>query len=192
MRDTHIKNYYDILGVARDALADEIKKAYRKLAIKHHPDTAKTDNTRDFCKIQEAYDVLIDDKKRGIYDEQLRRHQSQPSPTRMYYTDQGPRTPVLYEEPYYLELILTPEEAAHGITIPLTIPIEKPCPYCLHRDYIFKFMCNYCHGSGIMTVRQRVNLDIPPVRSHRATFEISLNDFSPIPQWLKILVTVDH
>lgn len=60
-------NYYKILGVARTAGADEIKKAYRKLARKHHPD-AGGDEAR-FKEINEAYEVLSDDKKRKMYDQ---------------------------------------------------------------------------------------------------------------------------
>ena len=60
------KDYYKILGVAKTASADEIKKAYRKLARKHHPDVNPNDKTAEskFKELQEAYDVLKDEKKR--------------------------------------------------------------------------------------------------------------------------------
>ncbi|HTR54680.1 MAG TPA: DnaJ C-terminal domain-containing protein [Kofleriaceae bacterium] len=62
---------YDTLGVARTASADEIRKAYRKLARKHHPDVNPGDATAEaaFKKIAAAYDVLGDDAKRKAYDE---------------------------------------------------------------------------------------------------------------------------
>ena len=65
------KDYYATLGVAKDAAADEIKKAYRKLARKHHPDANKSDpkSEETFKEISEAYDVLSDDAKRKEYDE---------------------------------------------------------------------------------------------------------------------------
>ena len=63
------KNYYDILGVSKDASAEEIKKAYLKLAKKYHPDTSKEDNAEEMmAKINEAYDVLSDERKRAKYD----------------------------------------------------------------------------------------------------------------------------
>ena len=64
------QDFYTVLGVARDASADEIKKSYRKLAMKHHPDR-DTDGKGDdgkFKQINEAYDVLKDDQRRAAYD----------------------------------------------------------------------------------------------------------------------------
>jgi curved DNA-binding protein len=65
-------DYYQILGVNRDATADEIKKAYRKLAMKHHPDKAKGDKHQaeeKFKQISEAYAVLSNPEKKKAYDE---------------------------------------------------------------------------------------------------------------------------
>lgn len=61
------KDYYDILGVARNASKEDIKKAYYKLAHKHHPDKAKGEDKK-FKEINEAYQILGDEKKRNEYD----------------------------------------------------------------------------------------------------------------------------
>ncbi len=67
------KDYYEILGVSKDATADDLKRAYRKLAKQYHPDAQHTDEDKKnaeakFKEINEAYSVLSDDNKRAQYD----------------------------------------------------------------------------------------------------------------------------
>ena len=65
------RDYYEVLDVAKAASADEIKKSYRRLARKYHPDVNKSDAGTEakFKEVQEAYDVLSDEKKRQAYDQ---------------------------------------------------------------------------------------------------------------------------
>jgi len=66
------RDYYEILGVQRDASKDDIKKAYRQLALKHHPDMnkdKKKEAEEKFKELSEAYEVLADDEKRKRYDQ---------------------------------------------------------------------------------------------------------------------------
>lgn len=64
------RDYYEVLGVSRDASADEIKKAYRSLARKYHPDVNKEpDAAEKFKEAKDAYEVLSDDQKRATYDQ---------------------------------------------------------------------------------------------------------------------------
>ena len=64
-------DYYQTLGVGREATAAEIKKAYKKLAMKHHPDRNQGDKSSEkkFKELSEAYEVLKDPQKRAAYDQ---------------------------------------------------------------------------------------------------------------------------
>lgn len=88
------KDYYATMGVPRTASADDIKKAYRKLARKYHPDVSKEANAEEkFKEVQEAYEVLKDSKKRGAYDQLGSQWQGgqefRPPPGWQVYTDFG-------------------------------------------------------------------------------------------------------
>ena len=67
------RDYYEVLGVEKGADQKEIKKAYRRLAQKFHPDRNPDDNTaaEKFREVSEAYEVLSDREKRKLYDETL-------------------------------------------------------------------------------------------------------------------------
>src|SRR5438105_1087858 len=67
------RDYYDVLGVTKNASEDDIKKAYRKLAMKHHPDRNQGDDAKKsedkFKEAKEAYEMLSDSQKRAAYDQ---------------------------------------------------------------------------------------------------------------------------
>jgi len=64
------RDYYEVLGVARDASAEDVKKAFRKLAMQYHPDRNHGDAeaAEKFKEASEAYEVLADPEKRSVYD----------------------------------------------------------------------------------------------------------------------------
>src|SRR3954470_7865482 len=70
MATTEKRDYYEVLGLAREATVDDIKKAYRRMAVKYHPDKnpGDADAEEKFKEAAEAYGVLSDDEKRARYD----------------------------------------------------------------------------------------------------------------------------
>ena len=65
------KDFYDVLGVAKDASDRDIKKAFRRMAMKYHPDRNPDDNAAEdaFKEVNEAYEVLSDKQKKAAYDQ---------------------------------------------------------------------------------------------------------------------------
>jgi len=70
--NNELPNYYEILGIPRDATQGEIKKKFRELAKKTHPDKTKDDSEEEMVELNKAYEVLSDEKNREKYDKYLK------------------------------------------------------------------------------------------------------------------------
>jgi curved DNA-binding protein CbpA len=107
----HIDDYYRVLGVSQDATTPEIRRAYRRLARRHHPDrNPKPDGPERFRAVAEAYAVLNDPARRARYD-----HTLQPPAQR----DPPRATPAVLTRRGVLEL--SAREARRAATMPLTL-----------------------------------------------------------------------
>ena len=170
-------DYYEILGVPRDASAEQVKKAYRRLAMKLHPDVATEDGASErFKQVAEAYEVLADPKKRDIYD-----RGGDPLGGGMGgfnggfgaggfdFTNlvdamfgqqgtRGPRSRVRRGQDALVRLDLELAEAAFGTTKPLRVDTAVLCPRCSGsgaQEGSQPVRCSTCHGQGEVTHVQR-------------------------------------
>jgi len=168
-------DYYDLLGVSRDASPEEIKKAFRRLAMKHHPDRNRDPGAEDrFKEINEAYEVLSDPQKRSVYDRYG--HAGMDSSfargfdgfdlggfgdifdaffggTAARQSRRPQRGPDLR-----LDLPLTFEEAVFGCEKEIEIPRHEPCSVCKGlraEPGTEPEKCSVCGGSGEVRRAQR-------------------------------------
>ena len=153
------EDYYKILGVSRGATKDEIKKAYKDLARKHHPD--KGGNPDTFKKIAGAYGVLEDDQKRSMYD-QFGKDAMEGAPPDIFNMFGGhfpgfgfpDRMRRKTTRDRLLDLDVTMEEAYIGVTVKFRfkrkvfIKGEKPR------------VCSSCHGKGKIAERMTSSMGI--------------------------------
>ncbi|UCF98240.1 MAG: J domain-containing protein [Spirochaetaceae bacterium] len=189
------EDYYDILGVGKDADPDSIRKAYRKEAKKSHPDSSGSENSSArFRKVEEAYETLGDKQKREAYDEQARKRRASAVPlnrqerfTRKPAAEPPPFSPAGESDSSYpfgsavtsaplLEVLLSAEEARHGVTVPVDLPFALPCPECSGQGLWRRLFCFTCGGTGSIRNVQRMVLDIPPGIRNGREFLIGSGD----------------
>lgn len=174
------RDYYDILGVSKNATKAEIKSAFRKLAKKYHPDISKESNTEEkFKEAEEAYAVLSDDEKRKQYDQFGFDGPSFASGSGGGFSGfssggfdfsgfdfsdifsdlfGGSRTsskrPIKGDDKL-VNLTISFKEAVFGCEKDIELDIYEECSNCNGDGGFNKKTCPHCHGSGTITQEQR-------------------------------------
>jgi hypothetical protein len=140
-----MRDYYDVLGVAPDAGADEIKRAHRQLTRRYHPDISGDEASMPVTGIL-ADEVHLDfpsvlsvlDRMRHSFFGSSR--QAGPAP----------------------DLVVTPQEAFWGATVPIHVPVSRTCERCGGRGEVWNDWCADCGGEGDRPALQGVRVRIPP------------------------------
>lgn len=172
------KDYYELLGVNRSAGEDEIKKAYRKLALQHHPDRNPGDKQAEekFKEVSEAYSVLSDAQKRSQYDQFGHAAFGESGPFSGGFDFSGGFEDVFGDifgeffggggsrrrgrgrgEDLRYNLTLKFEEAAFGVEKKIKIPRHGPCETCRGtgaKAGTAPQTCLTCHGRGQVSFQQ--------------------------------------
>jgi DnaJ-class molecular chaperone len=215
------KDYYIVLGVSRGADLKRIKKAYRTVAKKYHPDaTRSNESSKKFREISEAYETLSDEVKRKKYDLELERQGSNIKITNVSEIIEKRRS--LFDEiesvfststddffegflpgffdferggirtkDLYFEAILSSREAERGGLFPITVPLFEPCPRCRKAGFWEDFFCPRCLGYGRIVSEKEFSLSIPPHVKHGTKIKISLEDIGLNDIYLNIVVLID-
>lgn len=174
------RDYYEILGVSRNATEDELKKAYRKLAMKYHPDRNPGDHAAEekFKEAKEAYEVLADQRKRAAYDQYGHAGVDQSAGFGgggFNFSDVfgdigdlfgdifggraggGRRSQAQRGADLRYNLELSLEQAVHGATVEIRIPTLAGCEEC-HGSGARKgtkpVTCTTCDGAGQVRIQQ--------------------------------------
>jgi len=186
-----MRDYYEVLGVAADAGADEIKRAYRQLARRYHPDISGDDRGAAFVELARAYEVLSDPARRRTYDASTRyapvRSRSDwvvplddeiaidfPSVANVLdrmrdaFFAAGPVITLA------AEIVLTAREAFDGVTVPLEVPLRRTCRSCGGRGETWAEWCSGCGGLGEVAANQEMRVRVPAGVREGATFRFSV------------------
>ena len=202
-----MRDYYDILGVAADAGADEIKRAYRQLARRYHPDISGDDRGAAFLELARAYEVLSDPGRRRSYDAALRPAAPYGRPDLVAPLDDevaidfpsvanvldrmrhdffgGSRSVSLSAE-----IVLTAREAFDGITVPLDVPLRLTCPRCGGRGETWAEWCAGCSGLGEVTGSHAMHVRVPARVREGAMFRFSVTGPGAPPTVVEVRVSI--
>jgi molecular chaperone DnaJ len=176
---------YKLLGLPRDASLEEIKRAYRHLAMRHHPDRTQN-NPRDteiFKAVAVAFATLSNPERRAEYDRGLAaserraatpRRRGARATTSDFRRQNTPFGDILEEffqgwggwplerDERALEITLTSQEAQRGVSVPVDIPWKDRCSRCQGSGLAPFSICPGCRGSGFTHGSRRLTLTIPP------------------------------
>lgn len=169
------RDYYEVLGISKSASKDDIKKAYRKLSKKYHPDINKeTDAAEKFKEVKEAYEILSDDQKRAQYDQFGHTDPNQGFGgggdfggfggfedifNTFFGGGSRRRDPNAPRQGADLQYTMTVsfEEAAFGKETDIEIPREETCETCHGtgaKPGTSPETCTHCHGTGQLNIEQ--------------------------------------
>lgn len=175
-----MKNYYEILEIEKNASEEEIKKAYKKMAIKWHPDknlNNKEEAEKKFKEISEAYEILSDSEKKDIYDrygyEGLKHRDNGGgeghSPDDIFNMFFGGNSPFgggfpnehMYHQeqktkPKVVDIPISLKELYNGTKKKITLKLQKLCSTCDGIGGTNTKSCNSCNGRGIKIINKMV------------------------------------
>lgn len=198
-----MRDYYEVLGVAPDAGAAEIKRAYRQLARRYHPDISGEERTCAFLEVARAYEVLGDAARRRSYDLALREsaHRRTDWLADEVAIDFPSVSSVLdrmrtsfFGAPAAIglsaEVELTPEEAFWGASVPLDIQLRHTCRDCGGRGEVWEQWCRTCEGDGEVSAAHPLRLRVPAGVRAGTRFRFSVTPPGAIPTTVEVRITV--
>jgi molecular chaperone DnaJ len=156
------RDYYEVLGVTKNATEAEIKKAYRKLVVKHHPD--KGGDEEKFKEIAEAYDVLSDTKKKQGYDTygHAGPQQGGMNMNDIFSAFGGGGQQMVRKKggDIRIHIELSFEDVFNGVEKKIKYKVQSGCGDCLGKGGTDSQTCGQCGGQGVVTQAMRTPMGI--------------------------------
>jgi molecular chaperone DnaJ len=193
------RDFHSTLGVPAGAGIEAIKQAYRRLALKVHPDTGAEPDPARFREVHEAYLVLSEAARRRSRDAHIgrtwvpmdeigaRRAVNVPGDFASVAPSFGEMLDHIAQNFFgfhrksggpcrrlALEIVLSEEEARSGGRLPIEVPSHEPCPRCAAQAWRWG-LCPLCHGYGLAEISARVMLEIPPGVADGSCYEVTLD-----------------
>lgn len=211
-------NYYDVLGISRQASSSEIKTAYYNQAKQFHPDTTKSANqTKMFQAINEAYSVLSDDNKRMEFDK-LFIGQAHPAKTVNETASDNIVLPITFVQSvqgvsrsiHYSQPVPCKNCKSSGKHKPITVQVpcvqcngtgfqtynrasykmQMKCQYCRGTRYTEQTGCPECNGNGVILSQKLIPVVVPPGTKDNTILRIRKPyDFE---QFLNVKIQIEH
>lgn len=197
-----MRDYYDVLGVSPDAGADEIKRAYRQLTRRYHPDISGDERGAAMADVLLGRDVRCNRRKRRTYDAGAGR-----PPARVDWLsdevaiDFPSMASVLdaMRDSFFgaapcaslaAEIVVSPQEAFWGATVALDLPMRRTCPACGGRGEIWTDWCDPCGGSGEVDATHEMRLRVPAGVREGATFRFTVDPQGAAPMLVEARIRV--
>lgn len=210
---------YFLLGVPRDANQSQIKRAYRVLSHRYHPDHVGPAGEERFLRIKDAYDVLRDPLRRADHNRQLEviegaSRRSAPTadvmePIDLFQSFQThrPSFEALHDlllrnftghgipksrpvQQVTVELVLSPAQAEAGGDVPIDIPLARICPTCQGTGQTGFFECDACGGHGMHWEVERIDVLLPRAVADGTVIPLSLRHLGVNNLYLNLRVCV--
>ncbi|MBA3295436.1 MAG: DnaJ domain-containing protein [Acidobacteria bacterium] len=197
-----MRDYYDVLGVTADAGAEEIRRAYRQLSRRYHPDISGDDRGATLLEVARAYEVLRHAERRRSYDAALR----ESAPRVDWLSDEvaidfpsvstvldGMRHSFFGDMPHAslsADIEVTPGEAFWGAIVPLDVPLRGTCPTCGGRGETWQEWCPACAGTGEVVSEHPLRLRVPAGVREGARFRFSVMPTGSAPTIVEVRISV--
>jgi molecular chaperone DnaJ len=212
-------DYYLLLGIGRDSGMTQIKRAYRLLSLRFHPDVTGDEGAEAYERLREAYDTLAHPVRKADYDRKLSLAEEVglgPERSERLFDgamdlmgEFGTVRPGTEEVLAHIlanftgreakshptrelnvEVALTPAQAARGGAVPMVVPVARVCARCGGSGRAGFFMCDACDGHGTVWMKAKVEVMVPAGVSDGFVVETSLRNLGIRNMWLRTHVRV--